>query len=360
MLTAWFPDRDVRFWNLGWSGDTVYGHSRAGGRRGATFGDPEEGFEYLVQHVHSLEPTLILIAYGLNESFQGAGGLEKFSDAFHRLIDQLESTKARIALVSPFKMGCFQSATPFIDERNRQIELYCQVMESIADDRGCYFVDLRDLLLDCKDLAPESQLTENGIHLTEGGYRLASRVLLRQLGVSHDVWKAEISAQTLTSESDVLTELRRSGNGMTFQLLDSFLPGPLCPSWERKTAEPDSRELRVSGLPAGQYLLRIDGQEVATATSDQWAAGISITAGPELEQTFRLRQTIVKKNALFFRSWRPRNDAYISGERKYEQVPVHSEIPLYEPLIAEQEKTIARLRVPGPHRYEIIGLDSTE
>ena len=350
MLTAHFPDRDARFWNLGWSGDTVFGHSRAGGRRGAKFGDQQEGFENLVEHVQSLEPTLILIAYGLNESFQGEAGVDEFSDGFHRLLDELEGTKARMALVSPFKMGCFQSAEPFVDERNHQIELYCLAMESIANDRGCYFIDLRDLLLDCEDRAPESRLTENGIHLTEEGYRLASRVLLQKLGLSRNERNVQIDAQTLADESEnaVLTDLRRSAEGLSFQLHDSLLP------------EHGSRSIRVANLTAGRYVLRIGDQEVTTATSDQWAEGVSLSSGPEFRQVFRLRQAIIEKNALFFRSWRPRNDAYISGERKYEQVPVHSEIPLFAPLIREHEKNISLMRVPRPHRYEIIGLDSTE
>ena len=30
--------RDIQFRNIGWDGDTVFGHSRAGGRRRAVFG----------------------------------------------------------------------------------------------------------------------------------------------------------------------------------------------------------------------------------------------------------------------------------------------------------------------------------
>ena len=46
-----FPDRDITFRNVGWDGDTVFGHSRTGGRRRAVFGDVEEGFQKMVEHV---------------------------------------------------------------------------------------------------------------------------------------------------------------------------------------------------------------------------------------------------------------------------------------------------------------------
>src|SRR6266487_1790460 len=60
-LTARFPDRDITFRNLGWSGDTVFGEARAG------FGSPADGFRHLKEHVLSLKPTVILVGYGSNE-----------------------------------------------------------------------------------------------------------------------------------------------------------------------------------------------------------------------------------------------------------------------------------------------------
>jgi len=68
-LTTRFPDRDVTFRNLGWSGDTVFGEARAG------FGSPADGFRLLTEHVLALKPTVLLIAYGINEAFEGEAGL---------------------------------------------------------------------------------------------------------------------------------------------------------------------------------------------------------------------------------------------------------------------------------------------
>ena len=65
-LTSRWPDRNVTFRNLGWSGDTVFGDARAG------FGTPAEGFTHLRDHVLALKPTVIIIGYGGNESFDGA------------------------------------------------------------------------------------------------------------------------------------------------------------------------------------------------------------------------------------------------------------------------------------------------
>ena len=72
VLTARYPERQISFRNLGWSGDTVYGHARAG------FGTPADGFKQLEGHILSLKPTVILAGYGMTDSFDGEAGLPRF------------------------------------------------------------------------------------------------------------------------------------------------------------------------------------------------------------------------------------------------------------------------------------------
>src|SRR5207249_37899 len=48
-LTSRCPERNLTFRNLGWSGDTVFGHARAG------FGTPADGFHQLQEHVASIK-----------------------------------------------------------------------------------------------------------------------------------------------------------------------------------------------------------------------------------------------------------------------------------------------------------------
>jgi glucose/arabinose dehydrogenase len=53
---------------------------------------------------------------------------------------------------------------------------------------------------------------------------------------------------------------------------------------------------------------------------------------------------IRKKNELFFHRWRPANWTYLFGFRKHEQGQNAGEMPKFDPLIAEWEGRIARLR----------------
>ena len=58
------------------------------------------------------------------------------------------------------------------------------------------------------------------------------------------------------------------------------------------------------------------------------------------EKADQIRNTIIKKNTLFFHRWRPRNDAFVYGERKDEQRIAQEEPAQIEPFIAKQEAAI--------------------
>jgi len=56
-----------------------------------------------------------------------------------------------------------------------------------------------------------------------------------------------------------------------------------------------------------------------------------------------LREAIVVKNRLFFHRWRPANETYLFLFRKREQGQNAKEIPMFDPLIAAEEKKISAL-----------------
>src|SRR5258706_16229463 len=83
-LTSRFPNRNVTFRNLGWSGDTPLGESRAG------FDPPEKGFDRVKEQISALKPTVVFLGYGMACSFDREAGLPKFSADLSRLIDTIQ------------------------------------------------------------------------------------------------------------------------------------------------------------------------------------------------------------------------------------------------------------------------------
>ena len=58
-----------------------------------------------------------------------------------------------------------------------------------------------------------------------------------------------------------------------------------------------------------------------------------------------IRTVITKKNNLYFHRWRPRNDAFVYGERKDEQKIAQTEPGKLDPFIEKQEQVIRKLLV---------------
>src|SRR5204863_3596881 len=119
-------------------------------------------------------------------------------------------------------------------------------------------------------------------------------------------------------------------------------------------ATPENR-VQVMGMMPGEYDVFIDHRPYRRVTDfDLRRAGLLVSFGPSTEQAEELRETILKKNELFFYRWRPQNNTYLFLFRKYEQGQNAGEIPKFDPLVQEQETKIAKLRTPVPHIFELI------
>jgi len=334
-LTRRYPDKSITFRNLGWSGDTVFGDARAG------FGSTADGFRQLKEHVLALKPTVLIIGYGTNESFAGPKGLPHFVKGLETLLDTFAPTKARIILLSPLKQENLGQPLPDPKEQNENLRLYADAIRDTAKKRDHLFVDLYDQLGKEK-----KHLTDNGIHLTPWGYWRSAPVLEDGLGLP-TVADIKINPPPLTNDGNTITAHR---SRVTAPML------PLPPQPSDSVPSPLAAAgfvVRVKGLSAEEYILNIDGKPVAQAPAKDWAKGVAISKGPDFERAERLRQTIIAKNRLYFYRWRPENVTYLFGFRKHEQGQNAREIPQFDPLIAEKEKEIAKLRVPVGHTYEL-------
>jgi lysophospholipase L1-like esterase len=243
-----FPNKNITFRNIGWSGDNVYAHARTRARGGGRFGNPEEGFNILTKQITELKPDKIFIAYGFNESFDDDSGNDGYGKGLNRLLEMLGQHCPELILIStlPMEKG-FGIPAEHIEARNKKLKEYVETTKEVAIKGNYRFIDL------FTRFSKETKYTTNGIHLSVNGYRKAG----------------ELIAQSLT------------------------FPAPV---------------------------VKIDS-----------------------ERADQIRNTIIKKNTLFFHRWRPRNDAFVYGERKDEQRIAQEEPAQIEPFIAKQEASITLL-----------------
>ncbi len=171
-VTAAYPDRKIVFRNLGWSGDTVWAESRG------IFDQPAAGYQRIIEMVKEQQPTVIVFAYGQNESFAGEAGLPAFVQQYEKLCDDLKTTEARLAFVTPH---LFEKATPPLPDASRNndnIRLYADAIRQLAARRDGAVIDLTTALENV------GGRTENGVHLSTLGYRAAGEAVVSSLGRS--------------------------------------------------------------------------------------------------------------------------------------------------------------------------------
>jgi putative heme-binding domain-containing protein len=171
LLHQQFPNHQLVVRHLAWSADELDLQPRP-----ANFADTH-------QHLAHEKADVIFAAFGFNESFQGQAGIEKFRQTLTQYLSELKSkafngeSGPRIVLVSPIANENV-GGVPAADLNNDRIQLYVQTMSDVAREQQVGFVNVFDDTAKAM-LSLGSDLTTNGIHLTEAGDRLFSESLFR-------------------------------------------------------------------------------------------------------------------------------------------------------------------------------------
>lgn len=360
-LVRHVPDLVVR--NLGWSGDTPEGWART------VFAPPSEGLNQISQQIDQVQPNVVLLGYGMNASFDGPSGLERFSSGLQKLTERLgggekDPAKAkRWIVVSPIRQQPFNESAARLEQRAGAVGAVRDLLSSAARDKGAGWVDLfaEPVWAGGDDSSPA---TLNGVHLTALGYWRTAQAFDRALGGG--TWRVAIHADRKhESTGAAVSDVAATPVSVKFTYLDAALPSPPPPKVQRPVgadvelradhlwrAEAEDRILVVHGLAPGEYEITVDGKPHRKATAAQLVGGVRL-APPDLAQVEALREAIVEKNSLYFHRWRPQNWTYLFGFRKHEQGNNAVEVPQFEALVKAQEAKIAELRKPAPHKVEI-------
>ncbi|MCE6988031.1 GDSL-type esterase/lipase family protein [Dyadobacter sp. CY323] len=308
-LTTRFSDKGITFRNLGWTGDNVWGEGRS------TYTNPPTPYEHLMEDLTKTEPKVVFLAYGGVEAQDGQAGVAHFKEGLNKLLDKIEQLGAKAVLLSTIPVVSTDTAQ-HIDSRNADLELYSKAISDVATERGKQFIDIYNPIL---NTSKKENIIENTVHLNELGYYYLATILEKALGV--DAGKAT-TAINFTKNNPEASNARivASDNEnalMKFTVQNAFLPlaTPKSASWIVDNA----RIVRISGLKKGYYVLTSENDIVAAASAKEWESGVEIKQGPQFTKSEEVRNMILKKNELHFFQYRPMNQTYIVGFRRYEQ-----------------------------------------
>lgn len=343
-LTTRWPDRNVTFRNIGWSGDTVFGDARS------YFTNPPTPYELLMKQLTDAQPTVVFVAYGGIEAQEGEAGLAHFNEGLNKLIDKIEALGAKAVLLSPIPVLSTQSPENTA-RRNIMLQRYATTIAATAAEQGTRYVDIFGPIQEAQKKFP---LTDNDIHLNEAGYYLLALALENGLGLPprQETTTIELSKQNVASSATAkILKSDSKDTYLTFTMDERYLPLPI-PGEGGESVNSD-RVLRITGLKKGYYTLSAGNEQLVTASAEQWAGGVPIQQGPVLTQADQLRDLIREKNEIFFHQYRPHNRTYILGFRAYEQGRHAEGLKELGLIVTWLEGQIALKRMPSPHTYRL-------
>lgn len=308
-LTTRFADKGVTFRNLGWTGDNVWGEARS------TYTSPPTPYQHLMEDITKAQPTVVFLAYGGVEAQDGQAGVAHFKDGLNKLISKIDSLGAKTILLSTIPVVSSDTAQ-HIAERNADLELYTKAISEVAMQRNKPFLDIYKPILDA---SKQGEIIENTVHLNETGYYKLAMILEKGLGLTIPKEASTISISKNAPEATNARILRAktAGSIASFAIDEKFLPLPAPKSGG--SIVDNARTIKVNGLKKGFFALTANGYMVSAASAGDWQKGVAITQGPLFSQAEEIRNMILKKNELHFFQYRPLNQTYIIGFRRYEQ-----------------------------------------
>lgn len=336
-LTVQWPHQNLHIRNLGWPADDVFGTARS------EFGSalntkswkpptPEEGygFEVLKAHIALANPDVLFLGYGAEAAFiENEKAWDEFVTGYEQLLTELESKVPHLILLAPHRFWQQETVMPDPGVYNQRLKRAADMIRNLAAQRGHVFIDLYGKLLPDNS---ETNWSDNGIHLTDAGYRQMAELILRELGASTAGYELSLneSGEVLAATGLAVDNFTPTTRGFRFDL----------------TADRLHATGKVS--VSGDHLVKINGETV-------WERGLTdqLNRQPDGEQLEELRQLIIEKNRLHRLRINPLNKVYTHLFRQHEMGHLAYETDDYARLAEEKDELIARLRVPRSHRYEV-------
>lgn len=372
-----FPSMDVSFVHSGWGGDRVTG----GG------GGPIE--KRLERDVVAWNPTVVTIMLGMNDgryrSFDPnifATYQEGLSNIIKELDDKLPGV--RITLIRPSPFDDFTRPPKFDGGYNAVLIRYGEAVEEIAQATNHQVADLNKSMVEMLEKAGEkdpklaTEIIPDRVHPHPSGHLVMAAALLEAWNAPSLVTAVTLSTdpngdgvKVLEAKNTTVSEVTANGATLSWTQHDLALPMPLKVKDETLELVLDSSDvikalnnqpLRVLGLTAPYYGLKIDGESAGDFSAEQLASGINLATlpTPMMQQAENVYALTLKRSHLHQLRWRT---IQVPFENPKSQQLADAMPAILAAFDAENEAYRQEQRQaaqPLPHRYELIPSQATQ
>jgi lysophospholipase L1-like esterase len=357
-----FPRLDVTFIHSGWGGDRVTG----GG------GGPID--LRLKRDVIAYRPTVMTIMLGMNDGSYRAfdqGIYDTYVNGYQHILQSVRAAlpNLRLTLIQPSPYDDVTRKPGWDPGYNAVLVRYGDAVKEMAKKEGQTVADLNSpvvaMLVKANetDAAQAQKIIPDRVHPGPGGHLIMAEALLRAWNAPATVTAVEIDAagKRVANATNTTVHDLTVASGLTWTQNDNALPMPI------KMDDPivalavrssdfvealDQEPLKVTGLTAPKYSLKIDGQEVGAFTPDQLAAGVNLAVlpTPMAKQAAEVYGLTIAHNNIHFTRWR-QVEVPLEKESLPHMRNALSGLDALESDVIAQQHAAA---LPKPHRYELI------
>jgi lysophospholipase L1-like esterase len=311
-----YPKLPVRFVHSGWGGDRVTG----GG------GGPID--DRLKRDVLTYKPTVMTIMLGMNDGRYKAfddDTFRVFTDGYEHIVKSMKDAvpNLRITLIDPSPYDDVTRAPLFDGGYNAVLLKYGEYLRTLAERNHLDFADLNTRLVktleraNATDPASAQRIVPDRVHPHRSGHLLMAVSLLEAWGATPTVTGVEIdaaSAKVKEAANTVVSDVD-TANSIRWTQKDEALPMPV-PMNDPLMAlavkssdfvEKFNREtLRVTGLSAPSYQLKINGRLIGAFTRETLASGINLAEldTPMMQQAAQVHDLTIKRADIHNIRWR--------------------------------------------------------
>ena len=360
-----FPKLHVKFVHSGWGGDRV-----TGGGGGAI--DVR-----LPRDVYAYKPTVMTIMLGMNDGSYRAfdqGIFDTYAKGFEHIIASVKKAAPgiRVTLIQPSPFDDVTMPPRFEGGYNNVLVRYGQFVKELALREGLHVADLNAPVVAALEKAKSTdaelskKIIPDRVHPGASGHLLMAAELLKAWNAPGVVTAVEIDAAAgkATAKAAKVSNLHADAK-LSWAQVDEALPMPVDLSDSIMALAVNSSDfvkalnqqpLKVTGLKAAKYELKIDDAPVGTFTREQLAEGINLATitTPMSKQAAEVHRLTLQHNNLHFARWRQVQVPMANYKSDRVQRATQT---LMTALDEEEEEVVKQQRAaaqPRERRFELI------
>jgi lysophospholipase L1-like esterase len=311
-----FPRMKVSFVHSGVGGDRVTG----GGAGTIDVRLPRDVVAY--------KPTVMTIMLGMNDGSYRAFDqkiFDTYAAGYKHIIQSVKEALPglRITVIEPSPFDDVTRAPNFEGGYNKVLVRYGEFVRELGREDKLTVADMNGPVVAALEKADKlnaetaKKIVPDRVHPAPAGHLLMAEALLKAWQAPAVVTAVEIDAAGpgVTSAANTHVTDLAGGGHLSWTQMDDALPMPIDTKDEvvalalraSDFVEAMDREpLKVTGLSAARYTLKIDGETVGTFTKEEWAKGVNLATlpTPMAKQAAAVHELTLRHNVVHFARWR--------------------------------------------------------